>query len=336
MATFYQQGNNSSIETIFSDLVVLDIVKREAALKKLNKQQPALVAEVESLLLAAEEAKDFLSYSPVSAFSELEPDEKSWIGLKIGAYQIIRELGRGGMGTVFLAERADGEYQKQVAIKIVNRVVNTKWGLRHFKAERQILASLEHPNIASLLDGGTTEDGYPYLVMEYIQGLPIDSYCQTRHLTIKEKLELFIKVCNAVQYAHQNHIVHRDLKPVNILITEEGIPKLLDFGIAKLLGSEETSWKNNPKMLLDFPMMTPEYASPEQILGDTITILSDIYALGVILYELISGQRPHKFPCNNIANIAQIICDKQIPPPSRRLPELRSQLNLEKSVAHGF
>jgi serine/threonine protein kinase len=200
-------------------------------------------------------------------------------------------------------------------------MVNT----RHFKTERQILANLEHPNIASLLDGGTTEDGYPYLVMEYVQGVSIDSYCQSKQLNIKEKLELFIKVCSAVDYAHQNHIVHRDLKPANILITEKGNPKLLDFGIAKLL-LPETPSINKPKTLLEFPLMTPEYASPEQLMGDTITITTDVYALGVILYELLTGQRPYKLPNNNIINIGQTICNKKILPPSECNPELRYQL----------
>lgn len=316
----------NSIETIFSEFLELDTAAREAALKKLNEQQPALRAELESLLSSADKAEGFLSLSPVPPISALEEEKLIRTNQSFGSYQIIRELGYGGMGTVFLAERADGEYCKQVAIKMVNCVVNTELNLRRFIAERQILANLEHPNIACLLDGGTTEDGRPYLVMEYIQGEPIDLYCRTKQLAIRDKLELFIKVCTAVHYAHQNLIVHRDLKPANILITAEGIPKLLDFGIAKLLESEHAPRHNEAKTLADFPLMTPEYASPEQLLGDTITTATDVYALGIILYELLTGHRPYQLPSDNIVNIAQTICEHQVPPPSSRKPELRSQL----------
>jgi len=315
-----------SIETLFSEILVLDTAARETALNKLKQQHPTLRSEVESLLCSADKAKGFLSLSPVAAMSELNSDEKPWVKQSLGSYQLIREVGRGGMGTVFLAERADGEYRKQVAIKLVNRVANSKLIMRRFKAERQILANLEHPNIANLLDGGTTEDGCPYLVMEYIQGEPIDIYCQTRQLSIREKLELYIKVCTAIHYAHQNLIVHRDLKPANILITADGIPKLLDFGIAKLLESEEISLHNEPITLVDLPLMTPEYASPEQLLGDTITTATDVYALGVILYELLTGHRPYNLPSDNIVNIVQIVCENQVRRPSSRNPDLCSQL----------
>ena len=207
-------------------------------------------------------------------------------------------LGHGGTGTVYLGERADRQYSAQVAVKIVdNGTMQGELGLR-FRAERQILASLNHANIARLLDAGETEEGNPYLVMEYVHGEPLDRYCDRQQLGVRERLQLFLDICSAVQYAHQNLVVHRDLKPANILVTAEGAPKLLDFGIAKLLdvGGEAAAAMALTRM--NDRLLTPEYASPEQILGRPVTTASDVYALGVVLYELLTGLRPYVVPAS--------------------------------------
>ncbi len=196
------------------------------------------------------------------------------------------------MGAVFLAERADDEYRKQVALKLIKRGMDTESVLRHFRNERQILAGFDHPNIARLLDGGTTEGGLPYFVMEYVEGLPIDEYCNAHALSVVERLKLFREVCAAVSYAHRHLVIHRDIKRSNIVVTAEGVPKLLDFGIAKILqhGDEPLATMTGMRM------MTPEYASPEQIRGQPVTTASDVYSLGLVLYELLCGCSPYQFP----------------------------------------
>ncbi len=213
-------------------------------------------------------------------------------GRRIGAYRLVRELGRGGMGAVWLGARADEEFEKQVAIKLLKRGTDTDEVLRRFRAEREILARLEHPNIAHLLDAGTTDDGLPYFVMEYVIGQRVTDFCSAQNLSIDDRLRLFQKICGAVQFAHQNLVVHRDLKPANILITPEGEPKLLDFGIAKLLGPGEGGFDVTA---YDHQRLTPAYASPEQVRGDPITTVCDVYALGALLYELLSGETAHRF-----------------------------------------
>ncbi|MFL6274275.1 MAG: protein kinase domain-containing protein [Blastocatellia bacterium] len=228
----------------------------------------------------------------------------------IGPYQVIRKIGEGGMGAVFLAERADAQYKKQVAIKLVRRGMASSFIVRRFRNERQILASLDHPNIARLLDGGATEDGLPYFVMEYIEGQPITDYADARKLATAERLKLFRKVCAAVHYAHQKLVVHRDIKPSNILVTADGEPKLVDFGIAKLLDPTQTEG------LIDtgatgHGMMTPEYASPEQARGEQITIATDIYSLGVVLYQLLTGRRPYRIKSRSPQDIVRAICEQE-------------------------
>jgi eukaryotic-like serine/threonine-protein kinase len=209
----------------------------------------------------------------------------------IGAYRIVRELGRGGMGAVYLGERADAQFDMRVAIKVIKRGMDTDGVLQRFRHERQILAGLVHPNIARLLDGGTTDDGLPYFVLEYVDGAPIDEYSRDRRLSIEQRLELFRQVCDAVSYAHQHLVVHRDIKPTNIVVTAEGVPKLLDFGIAKLLDPENST----VTMATEFGgrAMTPQYASPEQLRDERVTTISDVYALGVMLYELLAGKPPY-------------------------------------------
>lgn len=213
------------------------------------------------------------------------------LGRLVGQYLIASVLGRGGSGTVYLGERADKQYSAKVAVKIIDESAAASFGPR-FRAERQILASLNHPNIARLIDAGETEERQPYLVMEYVHGEPVDQYCDQQQLDLRARLELFLQVCNAVQYAHQNLIVHRDLKPANILVTGEGIPKLLDFGIAKLLDAGDVT-KSAELTRMNDRLLTPEYASPEQILGRAVTTVSDVYSLGVVLYQLLTGLRPY-------------------------------------------
>jgi serine/threonine protein kinase len=277
----------------------------------------ALRLEVESLLAYQSRQQGFIE-THAANLSQLLGDEPSPIvGQRIGVYRIVREIGRGGMGTVYLAERDDEQYRHQVAIKLVRRGMDTDLVVRRFKNERQILANLTHPNIAALLDGGTTEDGLPYFVMEYISGTPIDVYCDTRQLSIVERLKLFRTVCAAVQYAHRNLIVHRDLKPNNILVTDDGTPKLLDFGIAKLLDVDQAS--DLTQMTLAGRPMTPEYASPEQARGDVVTVASDVYSLGVVLYELLIGCRPYRFKSKLPHEISRVICEEPPAKPSTAL-----------------
>ena len=211
-------------------------------------------------------------------------------GRRIGPYRVVREIGRGGMGAVYLAARADEQFEQRVAIKLIKRGMDTDDIIRRFRNERQILANLRHPHIATLLDGGITEEGLPYFAMDYVEGAPIDQYCDQHKLSIRNRLNLFRMICSAVQFAHQNLIVHRDIKPGNIIVTPEGVPVLLDFGIAKLLDAEhsqETMPGQRP--------MTPECASPEQVRGEPITTASDIYSLGILLYKLLTGHQPYRF-----------------------------------------
>lgn len=236
-------------------------------------------------------------------------------GQRFGAYQVIREIGRGGMGAVYLAARADDQYKKRVALKILRADVNAQEVLSRFRHERQILASFDHPNIAGLLDGGSTPNGEPYFVMDYVEGTPIDQYCDSHSLSVAERITLFRQVCGAVQYVHQNLIVHRDLKPSNILVTPEGVPKLLDFGIAKILKPEMMATMVNATRAED-RVMTPAYASPEQVRGEPITTASDIYSLGVVLFELFTGRRPYRMKSNTAHELARVICDEEPDKPS--------------------
>ena len=234
-------------------------------------------------------------------------------GARIGAYQLVRELGRGGMGTVYLAERVDEAYHKQVAIKVVQRGMDTEFIISRFRNERQILAALAHPNIAALLDGGTTEEGLPYFVMEYVDGENLDTYCDTHRLSISRRLELFSAVCGAVQYSHRNLIVHRDIKPSNIFVTKEGVPKLLDFGVAKILQPQPASLEQT---MTQVRFLTPAFASPEQIRGDPITTASDVYSLGVVLYILLTGRKPYRKPTGSYDEMARAICEEEPLKPS--------------------
>src|SRR3984885_11893986 len=238
-------------------------------------------------------------------------------GDRIGPYRILRTLGVGGMGEVYLAERADAEFEQQVAIKVVHgslRGVQSR-----LKVERQIPAQLDHPNIAHLLDGGSLPDGTAYIVMEYVDGVPIDVYCDSNRLDIVARLRLFQTVCAAVHYAHQNLIVHRDLKPSNILVTAAGVPKLLDFGIAKLLDEHQARHHTLAVTQADIRLMTPDHASPEQVRGQAITTASDIYVLGVLLYKLLTGTGPFFIASMRLTDIERAICEKDPPLPSHAI-----------------
>ncbi|MEM7585345.1 MAG: serine/threonine-protein kinase [Acidobacteriota bacterium] len=266
---------------------------------------PSLREEVEGLLAADSAAG--VGFKPrIAAITEALVDPEVRPEDSLGPYRIVRELGRGGMGVVYAAVRDDGEYRQQVAVKVMARLLASESAAERFRNERQILADLEHPAIARLLDGGTTRDGAPYLVMEYVEGEPIDVYCRRRGAGLEERLQLMVRVCEAVSHAHAHLIVHRDLKPANILITEDGTPKLLDFGIAKILDAERETVTTRTGTL----PLTPRYAGPEQIESGSITVATDIYSLGVVLYELLSGASPYGDPSHATpAKLARAISD---------------------------
>lgn len=291
---------------------------RQAHLVKLNIEADAIRRQVE-MLLALSNAGDDTFLKPLTSdagrgsmlngMAASLKSEQIQPGAQIGNYTIVRPIGKGGMGIVYLAERAFDKYKKPVALKVVKRGMDTDDIIRRFRFERQILAGLEHANIARLLDGGVTDHGLPYFVMEYVSGLPIDQYCDTNKLSVQERLSLFKTVCEAVQFAHRNLVVHRDLKPANVLVTHEGQVKLLDFGIAKVLDTSEPG--TTMYVTEDHARrMTPEYASPEQIRGDTVTTATDVYALGVILYELLSGRRPYRFKNRLVKEFEEKICQE--------------------------
>ena len=272
----------SRLKEIVARGLELPAAERLAYLKIVCGDDRQLRADALSLLGLEAAATGFLNDSP------MRPAESPRLeGRVLGAYRLLRPIGSGGMGDVYLAERADGAFDQQVAVKVIRRGAGLGELAERFASERQLLAELNHPNIANLLDGGATDDGRPYLVMEYVEGQPINAFCQTRGASVEERLKLFLKVCAAVQHAHRSLVVHRDLKPVNILVTADGEPKLLDFGVAKDLGGAGKT----PETRLLVPV-TPEYASPEQLTGKPATTAFDIYALGVVLYELLVGRSP--------------------------------------------
>src|SRR5690606_9806168 len=263
--------------------------------------EDALLREELIKLLAVDRGKSTtpLTHAVGAALERTTHDRrKALLGRVVNNYRLVSILGHGGTGTVYLAERADRQYSAQVAVKIIDTAtIHGDLGQR-FRAERQILASLNHAYIARLIDAGETAEGQPYLIMEYVHGEPLDKYCDQHALDIRDRLELFLQICSAVQYAHQNLIVHRDLKPANILVTPEGSPKLLDFGIAKLLDVSGDAADVLALTRMNDRLLTPEYASPEQILGRPVTTASDVYALGVVLYELLTGLRPYSVPAS--------------------------------------
>jgi len=306
------------VEAIFFEVAAHSPRDRDEAIRRLCAGDAALEKEVRSLVEAAGDIGAFLEQPALGKDFDLAkesqrasgPDEM--IGATVGAFRIRRRVASGGMGTVYEAVRADGQFEQTVAVKIVKRGMDSEEILRRFYAERQTLASLDHPNIARLIDGGMTQDGRPFLVMEYVDGLPIDEYCDNQRLSVRERLKLVQAVAGAVHHAHQNLIIHRDLKPSNILVTAQGVPKLLDFGIARLLtGGPEARVTSDTERRL-----TPEYASPEQVEGTALTTASDVYSLGVVLYELLTGLRPYYFGAKTTDEVRRVVMSSVPVPPS--------------------
>ena len=274
------------VKSVLDEALQAPPEKRERFVKETCADDLALCQEVKELLAFTQRAENLLPESGLD-IAAWEPEPAFDVPARAGPYRILREIGRGGMGVVCLAERDDGEYERLVALKLIGTGTHRGKFAKLFWRERQILAKLDHPNIARLLDGGTTEAGQPYYAMEFVDGEPLDQYCKRRSMSLREKLELFLAICSAVSYAHRNLIIHRDLKPRNVLVSEGGVPKLLDFGVARFLADEA-----HPEKTTGMPL-TPLYASPEQIRGEPLTVAADIYSLGVLLYELLSGQHPY-------------------------------------------
>ena len=293
------------VKQLLDQAIALADSERSSFLDRECGNDLELRREVDSLLASHQEAGTGFLKKPALDLKSALPPALVRAGRRIGVYQIIEEIGRGGMGEVYRAVRADGQFTKEVAVKLVRGGFDTAFVLERFRTERQILATLDHPNIAHLLDGGTTEDGIPYLVMELIEGERIDLYCDQQRLSITQRLQLFRQVCAAVQYAHQRLVIHRDIKPSNVLVTKEGAPKLLDFGIAKIL---DPTAGDGGETTLGRPM-TPEYASPEQIRGEPITTASDVYSLGVVLYQLLTGRSPYPGETRSPHELARAVCE---------------------------
>ena len=318
------------VREILDQAIALPEGERSSYLDRACLDDADLRTEIESLLGSHEQAGSrFLKNPAVDLKSALRDigGRTDRVGCRIGGYQMVEEIGRGGMGEVYRAIRVDGQYDKQVAIKLVRVGLDAPTLLHRFRHERQILALLDHPNIARLHDGGTTEDGIPYLVMELIEGAPIDQYCDDHDLDIAQRLYLFLQVCAAVQYAHQRLVIHRDVKPSNILVTAQGVPKLLDFGIAKLLdplaGVETTLIRP----------MTPQFASPEQILGEPITTATDVYSLGVVLYRLLTGKSPYPETTRAPVEFARVICEMEPVKPSSMVIRGNVSASSDRSAA---
>ena len=304
------------IKETLLDALSLKPFEREEFLEK-SGLSPVEKAEIKSLLAFEEESEKFMSVSASGLTGELifeeEERKNSLAGQRVGIYEIRHEIGLGGMGAVYLAARADGKFTQSVALKMLKREFNVEKIRRKFRRESEIQSRLNHPHIARLLDTGTTPDGVPYLVMEYVEGVRIDKFCKEKNLSLTERLKLFNKVCEAVGYAHRNLIIHRDLKPSNILVTGEGEPKLLDFGISKLLGAENPADKTVVTFL---GAMTPEYASPEQLKGEAVSTATDIYSLGVILYKILTGRHPFDMNGKTNSELLKTVTESPPTPPS--------------------
>jgi serine/threonine protein kinase len=319
------------IEEIFQTVADRPAGERESYLTQVCGDDEDLWREVISLL--GHGTTEAFIEAPIkhAAVSLTGENQDELIGQRIGVYRITRLIGRGGRGTVYAAMRDDQQFEQQVALKIIKRGMDTDSVRDRYLRERQILAALEHPQIARLFDGGATPDGLPYFVMELVDSEPITKYCRNHNLSLAEKLKLFRRVCSAVQHAHQKLVAHRDLKPSNILVTADGEPKLLDFGIAKMLAPD--SREAITRTETELRMMTPDYASPEQARGMQVTTASDVYSLGVVLYELLTGMRPHRFKTYSAAEIERAICDTETEKPSEAVgrttdspPKLARQL----------
>jgi serine/threonine-protein kinase len=301
------------LEDLFQAACDLTATERTAFLDRACGGDASIRAEVESLLASADQTAGFIQQAVSDAARNVAGGLPSR-GKRIGPYELCSLIGQGGMGQVYLARRADNAYSQQVALKFIRAdcAIDQEMLLR-FRVERQILANLNHPNVARLLDGGVTPEGLPWLALEYVEGVPIDEYCRRSGLPLRARLELFLTVCSAIEYAHRNLVIHRDIKPANVLVTAEGVPKLLDFGIAKLLA---TDYVDSVRTRASDRLMTPDYASPEQVRGEPVTTATDVYAMGVLLYEVLTGQRPFRLKTDNPLEIARAICEETPRSPS--------------------
>jgi tRNA A-37 threonylcarbamoyl transferase component Bud32 len=304
------------IELVFEIVSDCPAEAREARLRQECGDDQDLLREVKGLLDSDADDEQFAHDAVQGAAASLaSAASTTLVGRSIGAYRVTRAIGHGGIGAVYEAVRADGQYEHHVAIKLLRGGMGGDADVRRFRRERQLLALLDHPNIARLLDGGATDDGLPYIVMDYVDGRPITEYCREKGLSTEQKLRLFLQLCAATQYAHQRLIVHRDIKPGNVLVTADGIPKLLDFGIARLTKQEPDTGGAHATYTTAW-LLTPEYASPEQIRGEMVTAVSDVYSLGVVLYEMLAGQPPHRITSRSATEIERIVCRSEPVPPS--------------------
>lgn len=324
--------NWTTIKEILQRVINLAPAERAAYFEK-SGLPSEVKAEVASLLAVEENSRDFMSVSAGGLAKDFfEPGVEGIAGQRVGAYEIERELGQGGMGAVYLARRADGKFEQTAAIKMLKREFNCEQIRRRFETEKKIQAKLSHPHIARLLDAGTTGEGVPYLVMESVAGKPVDFYCRENHLSLDERLKLFTRICDAVSFAHQNLIVHRDLKPSNILVTKEGAPKLLDFGISKLL--DEDGGAAGEQTLTNFGAMTPQYASPEQIRGEQVTTATDIYSLGVVLFKMLTGKFPYDFVGKTNGNLLREITETEPTTPSEAARSKSAVRSLKSKIVN--
>jgi len=312
---------NPELENLFEQAVGLAATEREQFLAE-HCSDPDLRRELELLLAHDQGAETFLQQAVSEEASSALQTFVFTPGQRLGPYRVLSIIGRGGMGLVYLAERADGKFEQRVAIKVLQSGVDPSWVNDRTQQECRILASLEHPNIARVLDADVSHDGLPYFVMEYVDGLPLDRYCERHHLSCRDRLRLLLPLCDALHLAHQKLIVHRDLKPDNILVTEQGVPKLLDFGIAKVLGEVPVSPQNTATRIL-----TPEYASPEQARGEPVTTATDIYSLGGVLYKLLTGSTPHQTKDKGPMEMVRAICEEEVHRPSELRRELAGDID---------
>ncbi len=322
-------GQWSRIKVILQPALELPPGQRHDFIVEQCAGDAALEREVEEYLRYEQAADDALRITKWHE-SEQEPEPEPAHPERTGPYRIIRKLGEGGMGVVYLAERDDGEYRQQVAVKVMKAGPQATGLLNRFRNERQILAQLDHPNIARLIDGGTTAAGQLYYVMEYVEGVPLTAYCREHRLSIRARLDLFSTICTAVSYAHRNLIIHRDLKPANILVTADGTPKLLDFGLAKVFHDVPEAEQLTVSLA---PMMTPGYASPEQVRGRHLTTATDVYSLGVVLYEMLTGASPYVVAEKTAFETCRAICEQEPRPPSTAAREAASAGDLPEVAA---
>lgn len=320
--------SDQMLQRLFDEAIELPPEQRSGFLEKACGSDLELRQELDALLAADADAahETAWQHSALRSYAMDESSNESAAGRIIGSYRLVEMIGRGGMGAVYRAERIDAAFDKCVAIKLIDGLFQTSGLIAHFRTERQILANLEHPNIARLLDGGATEDGSPYLVMEYVEGISPYDFCREHNLSLAERLVLFRKICSAVHFAHQNMVIHRDLKPANILVMEDGTPKLLDFGIAKVFNLDPLT--ADPEMTEPGLLkLTARYASPEQVLGKPITTASDVYSLGVILFELLTGHSPYGDAQRARHEMMRAVCEEQPARPSIWNPKLRGDLD---------